>query len=128
MVRGFWLVYQCVFIALWSTIMTWAIWVAASKLWEFIVSTSYIVFLFVNNENDNFIKEIKHLFCASIACWRPRQSLWEFSSRWKTDLLSNSSKFSPWFSPGYEGTETMFYLLNIVPTVCGYWLLKRSYN
>ena len=25
-VRGFWLVYNCVFIALWSTKMTWAIW------------------------------------------------------------------------------------------------------
>ena len=31
----------------------------------------------------------------------------------KTDLLSNSPKRSPRFSPGYEGTENMFYFLNI---------------
>ena len=42
----------------------------------------YIVFLFVKTEND-FIKEIKHVFRAFIACWKPRQCLWEFSSRWK---------------------------------------------
>ena len=28
-----------------------------------------------------------------------------------TDLLSNSSKRSPRFSPGYEGAESMFYFL-----------------
>ena len=69
----------------------------------------------------NFIKEIKHVVRASIVCWKPRQSLWEFSSRWKlstaswvfTDLLSNSPKRSPWFSPGYEGTENMFYFSNV---------------
>ena len=31
-----------------------------------------------------------------------------------TDLLSNSPKRSPQFSPGYEGTENMFYFLNIL--------------
>ena len=36
------------------------------------IHASYIVFLFVNNENNNFIKEIKHVVCASIACWKPR--------------------------------------------------------
>ena len=49
------------------------------------------------------------------------QSLWEFLSRWKlstaprvfTDLLSNSPKCLPRFSPGYEGTDNMFYFLNI---------------
>ena len=117
-VRGFLLVYKCVFIALWSTKMAWAMWLTASELWEFIVSASYIVFLFVKTKN-NFIKEIKHVFRAFIACWKPRQSLWEFSSRWKhstasrviTDLLSNSPKRTPWFSAGYEGTKKMFYFL-----------------
>ena len=112
--------YKCVFIALWSTKMTWAQWLAVSKLKEFTKRTSYIVFLFVRAENNNFIKVIKHVVRASIACWKPRQSLWEFSSRWKpstasqifTDLLSNSPKRSPRFSPGYEGTENMFYFLN----------------
>ena len=33
-------------------------------------------------------------------------------SRVFTDLLSNSPKHSPWFSPGYECTENMFYFLN----------------
>ena len=33
------------------------------------------------------IKERKHVFLASIACWKPRQSLWEFSSRWKPSLI-----------------------------------------
>ena len=33
------------------------------------------------------------------------------ASRVFTDLLSNSPKSSPRFSPGYEGTENMFYFL-----------------
>ena len=33
-------------------------------------------------------------------------------SRVFTDLLSNSPKSSARFSPGYEGTENMFYFLN----------------
>ena len=37
-VRAFWLVNKCVFIAIWSTKMTWAIWLAVSKLWEFTVT------------------------------------------------------------------------------------------
>ena len=93
-----------------------------SELWEFTVYASYIVFLFVDNENNDFIKEIRDVVPASIAYWKPRQSLWEFSSRWKpsigsrvfTDLLSNSPKRSPPFSPGYEGTENMFYFLNLI--------------
>ena len=36
------------------------------------------------------------------------------ASRVFTDLLSNSPKHSPRFSPGYEGTENMFYSLNQV--------------
>ena len=49
---------------------------------------SYIVFLFVNNENYNFIKELKLVFRAFIAWWKPRQSLWKFSSRWKLSTAS----------------------------------------
>ena len=49
------------------------------------------------------------------------ECLWEFSSRWKpltasrvfTDLLSNSPKHSPRFSPGYEGMEKMLNFLNL---------------
>ena len=119
-VRAFWLVNKCVFIALWSTKMAWTIWLTVSELWEFTVRALYIVFLFVNNENNNFIIEIKHVVRTSIAWWKPLQSRWKFSSRWKpstmsrvlTDLHSNSPKRSPWFSPGYEGTENMFYLLS----------------
>ena len=121
--------YKCVFITLWSTKMAWAMWLIVSDLWEFTIRASYnffTVFLFVNNKNNNFIKEIKHVFHASIACWKPRQSLWEFSSRWKpsissrvfTDLLSNSPKRSPRFSPGYEGTENMFYFLIVTSHAC----------
>ena len=73
---------------------------------------SYIVFLFVNNKNTNFIKENKHVVSASIVCWKPWQSLWKFSSRWKpsttSDLLLNSPERSPWFLPRYEGRETCF--------------------
>ena len=119
-VQGFWLVNKCVFIVLWSTRMAWAMWLTVSKLWEFTVHASCIVFLFFKTENNNFIKEIKHVVHASIACWIPQQSLWEFSGRWKpstaswdfTDLFLNSSKGSPRFSPGYEGMENMFYILN----------------
>ena len=76
-------------------------------------------------KNDNFIKEIKPVVCVSIACWKPRKSLWEFSSRWKhsivslvfTDLLSNSPKRSPRFSSGYKGTENLFYFLRIIDTI-----------
>ena len=31
-----------------------------------------------------------------------------------TDLLWNSPKRSSWFSPGYEGTENMFYFLIVL--------------
>ena len=77
----------------------------------------YIVFLFVKTEN-KFIKEIKHVLCAFITWWKTLQSLWELLRRWKpltvsrvfTDLLSNSSKRSPWFSPGYESREHVLFL------------------
>ena len=79
------------------------------------IRASYISFLFVKTENNNFIKEIKHVLRAFIAWWKPRHSLWEFStaSQVFTDLLSNSPKRSPRFSPGYKGTENIFNFLNI---------------
>ena len=115
-VRAFWLVYKCVFIALWSTKMAWAMWFDCLRVVRIYSKRFVHVFLFVNNENNNFIKEIKHVVRSSIACWKPRQSLWEFSSRWKpstasrvfTDLFSNSPKRSPRFLPHFEGTETCF--------------------
>ena len=66
-----WLVYKCVFIA-----RKWReqCGLSVSELWDFTVRASHIVFLFVNNEN-NFIKEIKHVVRASIARWKLRQSL-----------------------------------------------------
>ena len=119
MVFGFRLVYKCVFIALWSTKMMWVMWFDCLRVVRICstVCASYIIFLF--NENSHFIKEIKHVVRTSVAYWKPWQSLWEFSSRWKpstascvfTNLLLNSPKCSPWFSPGYEGTENMFYFL-----------------
>ena len=58
-VRAFWLVYKCVFIPRYEA---WK-WreqcgLTVSELWEFTVRASHITFLFVNNENNNFIKEI----------------------------------------------------------------------
>ena len=101
---------------------------SVSKLWEVTVSWKklkytyiralYIVFLFVKTENNNFVKEIKHVIHSFIASWwKPWQSLWEFSSRWNasrffTDLLLNSPKCLPQFSQSYEVTENTFYFLN----------------
>ena len=58
------------------------------KLWEFTVWALNIIFLFVNNENNNFIKELKHVVHTSIACWKPQQCFWEFSSRWSALLIN----------------------------------------
>ena len=60
----------------------------------------YIVFLFVKMETNNFIKEIKHVLCAFIA------------SIASPDLLSNSPKHLPQFSPAYESMKKMFYFSN----------------
>ena len=84
------------------------------KVW---IRASYMVFLCVKTENNNFLKEIKHVICAIIAWWKSRQSLWEFSSRRKSstasrvfhDPLSNSPKLSSRILLGCEGTENMFY-------------------
>ena len=68
------------------------------------IRASYIVFLFVKSEKNNFINEIKHILPAFIAWWKPRQIWREFStaSRVFADLLSNSPKCLPRFSPGFE--------------------------
>ena len=42
-----------------------------------------------------------------------------------SDLLSNSPKCSPRFSPGYEGKENMFYFLNV--TIPARILQKNKY-
>ena len=113
--------------------MTWAMWFDCLRVGEFTVHASYIAFLLFKTENNNFIKEIKHVVRASIACRKPQQSLWEFSSSWKfstasrvfTDLLSNSPKRSPRFSAGYEGTENMFYFFY---KIIIQFRLKDKYN
>ena len=72
-VRAFWLVYKCVFIALWSTKMTWAVLIGCLQVvrsYNFMkeikvyIRASSIVFLFVKTENHNFIKESKHVLRA----------------------------------------------------------------
>ena len=54
-----------------------------------------------------------------------------------TNLLSNSPKCSPWFSPGYEGTENMFYFLNVLTDISSKdfialiffnWTKKRKFD
>ena len=103
-VREFWLEYKCVFIVLWSTKWREQCSLTVSELWEFTVRASYIVFLFVKNDNNNFIKEIKHIVRASIACWNPRQSLWDlqFSSRWKPSTVSRQSLWDLQFSSRWK--------------------------
>ena len=109
-VRAFWLVCKCVFIALWSTKMTWAIWLTVSELWEFTVRASYIVCLFVKTESSNFIKEIKPVVRASIASWKPGQSLWKFSR-----IVDSVSGFH-WFA-GFR----------ILPNVClGFYQVMKA--
>ena len=94
-VRALWLVYKCVFIALWSTKIRGQYgWLCLQvvRIYSFVkeiklyIRASYIFFLFVKTENNNFIKKIKHVISAFIDWWKPRQSLWEFSSRWNPRL------------------------------------------
>ena len=47
-VCAFWLVYKCVFIALWSTKMTWAMWLTVSELWESTVRGRFVYRLFLS--------------------------------------------------------------------------------
>ena len=44
------------------------------------------------------------------------------ASRVFTDLLLNSPKHLPRFSPGYEGTENMFYFLNEIRIDVESWM------
>ena len=131
-VHAFWLVYKCLQVCFYSAMKHeddvskygWLSLVVRNYSFmteiKIYIRASYIVFLFTKTENNNFVKEIKHVLCAFLAWWKPRQSFWEFSSRWKpstasrvfTDLLLNSPKHSPRFSPGYEGTKNMFCFLN----------------
>ena len=95
--------------------MTSEICLTVLVLWEFRVRASYIGFLFVKTENNNFIIEIKHVFRDFI------HSLLKISAKFvrileqgKTiDCVSgfqwSDLEFSQ--SPGYEGTENMFYFL-----------------
>ena len=93
-VRGLRLVYKCVFIALWSTKMMWAMWLTVSELWEFTVRASYIVFLFVKTENYNFIKEIKYVFRAFIAWWKPRRTFGRIREQIGENLITCSRFFT----------------------------------
>ena len=97
--------YKCVFIALWSTKVTWAIWLAVSKLWKFPFSWKKENYTFAHHILSclslwkwKFDKRKKEsLFMRAFkAWWKPRKTLWEFSylSRVFIDLLSNSLKRS----------------------------------
>ena len=107
-VRAFWLVCKCVFIALWRKKTTKEIWLAVSKLWKYIVSWEKLKYTYArsisSSENNSFIKEIKHVLHALIA---------STASRVFTDLQSNSPKHSRQFSPSYEGTQSMLYFLSM---------------
>ena len=96
---------KCVVIALWSTRMTRAEFHERNKTIH--ISASYIVFLFVKLENNNFIKEIKNVLSAFIV----------LSCENLGNLLSNSSKHSPCFSSGYEGIQKMVFFLKKIPSI-----------
>ena len=110
-VRAFWLVFKCVFIVLWSTKMTWAIWLALSQSCENLqfherklsvhMHFVYIVFLFLKTEYDNFIKEVKHVLHAFIAWWKPR---WMFGRI--REQISENPRCSQRFSPAWEFSQT----------------------
>ena len=92
-VRVFWLVNKFVFIAQWSTKMKWTIFLVGYlqvvRIYNFMkeikvyIRASYIVFLLLPTDEKKIIKVINHVLFVSIAWWKPRQSLWEFSSGWK---------------------------------------------
>ena len=124
-VRALWLVYKCVFIALWRTKMTWAIWLVVSKLWEFTVSWKELTytcvlrissFSLLRTVTNNFSKRSK-------TCSPCLHSLLNTSTKFVrilelvksldcvsvfTDVFSNSFKRSLWFSPDFKGTGNIF--------------------
>ena len=83
----------------------------------------YIVFFLVKSEHINHIKGIKHVLCALITRWKPRQSLWEF--------LNKSFKRLPQFLQGYKGTREKVLFLNwntiIIIFIFLFLLLYMSY-
>ena len=95
-VHGFWLVNKLVCV---HSTTKHENYILSNEWWEFTVSASNIIFLFVKTENNNFIKEIKYLFCTFIAWWKPRQSFWEFSSRWNPRLHLGFSLICSWILP-----------------------------
>ena len=92
------------------------------------IRASYIIFNFVKWEMNmigclqvvriySFMKEIKLYIRASYIVFLFFKTeniiiLQKTTSRVFTDLLSNSPKHSSQFSPGYEGMDTMYYLVN----------------
>ena len=109
-VRAFWLVNKCVFIVLWSTKMASAMWLTVFELWEFTERASYSVCLFVKTENNNFIKEIKHVVRAFIAWWKPRRTYGRIREQ-----ISENQRPSRGFSPAREFSQTLtnkFYFLS----------------
>ena len=70
-VRVFWLVYKCVFIAPWSTKLTWAMWFDCPELWDLTVSWKKLRYTYALRimsfsllKNNNFLKELKHVLHA----------------------------------------------------------------
>ena len=99
----FWLVNKCVFMALWSAIMTWEIWLQIVRIYSFMkeikmyIRPLYIVFLFVESEN-NFIKAKKqNIYLDFIALW----------SAIPSDSLSNSPAFG--FHHAIKARKTCFF-------------------
>ena len=80
------------------------------------ICASYIVFLFVKTEKDNFIRLLS---VPSKPGKNPEQVFYRVStaSRVLIDMLLNFPKRSPRLSPGYEGTENMFGSENLDITV-----------
>ena len=73
----------------------------------------YVVFFFVKTENNFIKKQIIHVLRGFIVkvCENSRAGE-NPASRVFNDLLSNSPKRSPRFSPGYEATENKLYFLH----------------
>ena len=71
----------------------------------------WLSFSFLSQKND-FIKEIKHVLPAFVACWKPRQSLW---LRLGISLICSQilSNVHLGFHLAMKGTEKMFYFLNL---------------
>ena len=90
------------------------------RIYSFISLALYIVFQFVKTEDKKFYKRSKTCYQCLYSLVKTSAKFVGFleqvkhstASRVFTDLLSNSPKRSPLFSPGYESMENMFYFLN----------------